>query len=152
MGSVKDVPNGYIQPAASEEGGTYGVQESNGIPPPSAHANGSSMEEITIPLNDVPAFTPTKKLRVVTIGAGYSGLIFAHKLQHVYNEEMDVLIDHVIYEAKDQPGVSHDPWLSSRVAHPSTGHMGRQFIPRRAMRRTELYIRTPNYSGPLYRG
>jgi len=38
-----------------------------------------------------------RKLRVVTIGAGFSGLIFAHKIQHEQPELQD-FIDHVIYE------------------------------------------------------
>lgn len=55
-------------------------------------------------MNDEPAFTPRKKLRIVTIGAGFSGLILAHKIQHEYADEMQDLIDHVIYEAKDVVG------------------------------------------------
>ena len=102
MGSIDDIPNGHVQPVDSEEGGTYGVEAPNGIPPSSAHNNGAYMEN------------STRKLRVVTIGAGYSGLTFAHKLQHVYNKEMETLMDHVIYEAKDQPGVS------CYAIHPST--------------------------------
>ncbi|KAF2094438.1 FAD/NAD(P)-binding domain-containing protein [Rhizodiscina lignyota] len=105
MGSIQDsVTNGHSQPPDSEEGGTYGFDAPNGIPPASARANPAYVEQITIPLNNVPAFTPRRKLRVVTIGAGYSGLTLAHRLQHIYNKEMDQLIDHVIYEAKDQPG------------------------------------------------
>lgn len=57
-----------------------------------------------IPLHDELAFTPTKKLRVVTIGAGFSGLILAHKLQHEHVNEMQDLVDHVIYESKDVVG------------------------------------------------
>ncbi len=57
-----------------------------------------------IPLYNVPAFTPTKKLRVITVGAGFSGLIFAHKVQHEYVKEMSELVEHVIYETKDVVG------------------------------------------------
>lgn len=122
MGSIEeDIPNGHTQLLDSEEGGTYGVTPPNCIPPSSAHANGAHMEEITIPLNDVPAFTPSKKLRVVTIGAGYSGLILAHKIQHVYRKELEGLMDHAIYEAKDQPGVS---WKS--VSYASNINSGRR--------------------------
>lgn len=111
MGSIEDnVANGHTQPLDGEEGGTYGVQAPSGIPPATAHSNHSHMQEITVPLNDVPAFTPTKKLRVVTIGAGYSGLILAHKLQYVH-KEIAQLLDFVIYEAKDQPGVSIDSFV-----------------------------------------
>lgn len=62
------------------------------------------MPNITIPLNDSPAFTPERKLRVVTIGAGYSGLIFAHKLQYTYAKEAESILEHTIFEAKDQVG------------------------------------------------
>lgn len=44
-----------------------------------------------------------RKLRVVTIGAGFSGLVFAHKIQHEQPELQD-FIDHTIYEANDEIG------------------------------------------------
>jgi cation diffusion facilitator CzcD-associated flavoprotein CzcO len=62
------------------------------------------MENITIPLNDVPAFTPTKRLKVAIIGAGYSGLIMAYKLMYQHKAETEPILDFVIYEAKDVPG------------------------------------------------
>lgn len=62
------------------------------------------MEDITAPLNDVPAFTPTKKLRVVIVGAGYSGLIMAHKLMYQHAKETEEILDFTIFEAKDVPG------------------------------------------------
>jgi hypothetical protein len=124
MGSFEKDINGHTQPLDSEEGGTYEVKPPNGFPPSSAHANGAHMKEITVPLNDVPAFTPSKKLRVVTIGAGYSGLILAHKIQHVYSKELDGLMDHVIYEAKDQPGVSLKGYLTHQLLTLLAGHMG----------------------------
>lgn len=76
----------------------------------------SELKDICIPLIDQPAYTP-KKLRVVTIGAGYSGLIFAHKFQHQYPDLND-FIDFTIFEANDgiggtwkvntYPGVAND--------------------------------------------
>lgn len=91
---------------ASEEGGTYGASTNNGhhIPPANAHAHGSNMEDITIPLYDMPAFTPTRRLKVAIIGAGYSGLIMAHKLMYQHKSEVEKIVDFVIYEAKDVPG------------------------------------------------
>lgn len=62
-----------------------------------------------IPMHDVTAWTPRKKLRVVTVGAGFSGLLFAHKLQHEYPEMQD-LVDHTIYEAKHDIGGT---WLAN---------------------------------------
>lgn len=62
----------------------------------------SGLSNISIPLIDKPAYSP-RKLRVATIGAGYSGLVFAHKLQHEQPDLQD-FIDHVIYEANDDVG------------------------------------------------
>jgi cation diffusion facilitator CzcD-associated flavoprotein CzcO len=62
------------------------------------------MEDISIPLHNVPAFTPSKKLKIGIIGAGYSGLIMAHKLMHEHKEEMSKIVEFTIYEAKDVPG------------------------------------------------
>ena len=44
-----------------------------------------------------------RKLRVATIGAGFSGLMFAHKIQHE-RPELQEFIDHTIYEANDDIG------------------------------------------------
>lgn len=57
---------------------------------------------IEIPLVDNPAYTP-RKLRVVTIGAGLSGLTFAHKIQHAHPELQD-FISHTTFEALDEVG------------------------------------------------
>lgn len=74
------------------------------IPPAEAHWNSDYVKRITIPLNDTPAWTPTKRLRVVIIGAGYSGMMMAQKLQHKHKAEMDRLIDFVIYESRSTVG------------------------------------------------
>ncbi|KAJ9663843.1 hypothetical protein H2198_000603 [Neophaeococcomyces mojaviensis] len=62
----------------------------------------SNLEQICIPMIDQPAYTP-RKLRVATIGAGYSGLIFAHKIQHE-QPDLQKFIEHVIFEANDGVG------------------------------------------------
>src|SRR5690242_4838191 len=62
----------------------------------------SELKAIQIPLLDQPAYTPNK-LRVVTIGAGYSGLLFAHKFQHEQPDLQD-FIDHTIFEANSGVG------------------------------------------------
>ena len=74
------------------------------IPPAELHGDPEYIKRITIPLNDTTAWKPRRKLRVVTIGAGYSGMIFAQKLQHKYPKEMDEILEHVIYEARDDVG------------------------------------------------
>lgn len=76
------------------------TQATNGYP----YSSPDHYASIKIPMHDVPAFTPRKKLRVVTIGAGYSGMIFAHKLQYKYENELSTLIEHVIYESKSDAG------------------------------------------------
>ncbi|KAI6361558.1 hypothetical protein MCOR25_006462 [Pyricularia grisea] len=54
-------------------------------------------------LNNDHAYTPRKKLRVVTIGAGFSGLLMAHKFQHRFRE-MRELVQHTIFEALPEVG------------------------------------------------
>lgn len=66
------------------------------------HQNGIPKELYVIPLNDQLAFTP-RKLRVITVGAGFSGLLMAHKFQHRF-PEMDSIIDHTIYEKRHEVG------------------------------------------------
>jgi hypothetical protein len=68
-----------------------------------AYTNGtSSKSKFAIPLHQQLAFTP-RKIRVITIGAGYSGLIIAHKFQHRYPEMQD-MITHTIFEGRSEVG------------------------------------------------
>lgn len=48
------------------------------------------------------AYTP-RKLKVFTIGAGFSGLLIAHKFQHRFPEMQDI-VDHTIFEARSEVG------------------------------------------------
>jgi hypothetical protein len=48
------------------------------------------------------AYTP-RKIRVITIGAGFSGLLMAHKFQHRF-PEMDDIVEHKIFEALHDVG------------------------------------------------
>lgn len=74
-------------------------------------SNGSTHHsQIDLSLSNVNAWTPERKLDVVTIGAGFSGLIFAHKLQHQY-PELQQLVNHKIFEARDDIGGT---WLVNR--------------------------------------
>lgn len=54
------------------------------------------------------AYTP-RKLKVITIGAGFSGLLIAHKLQHRF-PEMQEFIEHTIYESRKDVGGT---WLAN---------------------------------------
>jgi hypothetical protein len=59
------------------EGGSFQAKRVNGIPPAESHENSEYMKRITIPLNKTYPSRPRKKLRVVAIGAGYSGMTLA---------------------------------------------------------------------------
>lgn len=59
-------------------------------------------KNIDIPLLEQPAYTP-HRLRVVVIGAGFSGLIFAYKYQHEF-PDLQEFIDLTIFEALDGVG------------------------------------------------
>lgn len=62
--------------------------------------SGSNVEPL---LRKTPAYSTSRKLRVITIGAGYSGLIFAHKLRYEF-PEMESIVDHTIFEARADVG------------------------------------------------
>jgi hypothetical protein len=62
------------------------------------------------PLQSSAAHTPQRKLKIVTVGAGFSGLIFAHKLQHE-RPEFQQLVSHKIFELRDDIGGT---WLVNR--------------------------------------
>lgn len=64
----------------------------------------------TAALYPEPAYTPRGKIRIATVGAGFSGLIFAYKLQHEQPEFQD-LVDHTILEARADLGGT---WLVNR--------------------------------------
>lgn len=93
-------------PAASDHTLSNGHHQdgANGVYP-NGVANGhaaSNSQNVDIPLNDQYAFTP-RKLRVVTIGAGFSGLMMAHKFQHRF-PEMQEFIEHTIFEKHNNLG------------------------------------------------
>ena len=60
--------------------------------------DGSSRE----PLLPQAAFTPTRRMRVVCIGGGMSGLMVAWKIQHGF--ELEDEIDLAIYERNPEIG------------------------------------------------
>lgn len=72
-------------------------------PDPALHAgNKAHLRRAEVALNNEPAYTP-RRLRVITIGAGYSGLTLAHKFQHQHPELQDI-VDHTIYESRSELG------------------------------------------------
>ncbi|KAE8418416.1 hypothetical protein BDV36DRAFT_283037 [Aspergillus pseudocaelatus] len=56
----------------------------------------------TVPLNQQYGYTP-RKLRVITIGAGFSGLLMAHKIQHRF-PELEEFVTHKIFEMRSDIG------------------------------------------------
>ncbi|KAF9889912.1 hypothetical protein FE257_006784 [Aspergillus nanangensis] len=56
----------------------------------------------TIPMNPEYAYTP-RKLRIITIGAGFSGLLIAHKLQHRF-PDLQNFVEHKLFEARSDVG------------------------------------------------
>jgi cation diffusion facilitator CzcD-associated flavoprotein CzcO len=67
-------------------------------------------QDLDNPLHREPAFTPRRKLKIVTVGAGFSALIFAHKLQHE-RPEFQHLVTHKIFELRNDIGGT---WLINR--------------------------------------
>ncbi|GAM38806.1 hypothetical protein TCE0_033r09844 [Talaromyces pinophilus] len=59
-------------------------------------------EGVGTTLKNAPAYTP-RRLRVITIGAGFSGLTLAHKFQHQH-PELQGIVDHTIYESRNELG------------------------------------------------
>ena len=98
------------QKEPSLEEATGPKAQTNGIPPADAHGHSDHMKNITVPLRNVHAFTPQKKLRVVTIGCGYAGMTMAQKLQHKYKDEMNTILEHIIYEGRSKAGGT---WLAN---------------------------------------
>ncbi|KAI9148728.1 putative sterigmatocystin biosynthesis monooxygenase stcW [Paramyrothecium foliicola] len=54
------------------------------------------------------AYTP-RKIKVITIGAGFSGLLIAHKFQHRF-PEIQGIVEHKIFEARNDIGGT---WLAN---------------------------------------
>ena len=76
---------------------------SDTTPNPTAHAGDTRhLKDVSTELRFLPAYT-SRKLRVITIGAGYSGLTLAHKFQHQHSDLSEV-IDHTIYEVRSELG------------------------------------------------
>lgn len=91
-----------MSPAAQDNqtNGSLNGSRINGNGVTNGHTQDDS--DVNIPLNDQYAFTP-RKLKVVTIGAGFSGLLMAHKFQHRF-PEMQEYVEHTILERNSDIG------------------------------------------------
>ncbi|KAI9874579.1 MAG: hypothetical protein M1830_009589, partial [Pleopsidium flavum] len=76
--------------------------------PEEAHTNGSTNGTTTekphnwIPIAEHVLWKPTRKVKVISIGCGFSGLTMAQKIQNAY--KMDDRVEHVIYEKNPEIG------------------------------------------------
>ena len=90
---------GMVNGAHDEEVNGLHNSATNGVP----HSNEKQgNESFNIPLNQQYAYT-TRKLKVVTVGAGFSGLLMAHKFQHRF-PEMQEYVEHTILERNHELG------------------------------------------------
>lgn len=87
---VKDIKTNESAHTSNGSHQTNGVKASN------------QEQQYSIPLNKDYAFT-TRKLRVFTIGAGFSGLLMCHKFQHRFPEMQDI-VEHTLFEAREDIG------------------------------------------------
>lgn len=96
----KDIPSLHpeIKDASPETATSNGQPQTNGT----SSTNGTTDHMFSIPLRTVPAYS-ARKLRVITIGAGFSGMMFAHKLRYEH-PEIGEIVDHTIYEGRSQVG------------------------------------------------
>jgi len=79
--------------------------EANGEAPASGKRYGQPLPKEWIPLYRKPMRTPTRKLRVVTIGAGIAALNLAYKVYHEHNLIEDGIVESLkMYEANDDLG------------------------------------------------
>lgn len=100
------VTNGVAGGCGTESNHAHFLNDKNGVRP-----NGiASPRGIDVPMRDVSGWTPERKLDIITVGAGFSGLILAHKLQHQYPEFQEI-VNHKIFEARDDVGGT---WLVNR--------------------------------------
>jgi hypothetical protein len=74
----------------------------------SAHLIYDTPADDAFKLSSQYAYT-ARKVKVITIGAGFSGLLIAHKLQHRFPEMRDI-VEHKIFEMRSDVGGT---WLAN---------------------------------------
>lgn len=97
-------------------GHTNGHTNGTATPLDSSSTSEKPVHPRSVPLNREYGYTP-RKLRIITIGAGFSGLLMAHKIQHRF-KELEEYVTHTIFEMRkdiggtwlvnDYPGVQCD--------------------------------------------
>lgn len=61
-----------------------------------------------VSIKEEPAFTP-RTLKIVCIGAGFSGLTLAHKIKHQF--QLEGVVDYTIYDKNSEVGGT---WTENR--------------------------------------
>jgi hypothetical protein len=84
------------------------VSNVNGFRQAAATATTNGVSEDPFKLDAKFAYTP-RKMRVITIGAGLSGLLMAHKFQHRFPEMRDI-VEHKIFDMRSDIGGT---WLAN---------------------------------------
>lgn len=79
---------------------TTGIQNGDGLTPANRVANGETPGS-WVPCAEHPVYS-RRKLKIICIGAGYSGLTLAHKLDHEL--QLGDVIELTIYEKNPQVG------------------------------------------------
>lgn len=78
--------------------------EANGKLPDPPVRYGEPLPSHHIPLYMKPVRTPTRRLRIVCIGAGISAMNLAHKIYHEWNDALGDYTELVLYEANESLG------------------------------------------------
>lgn len=68
----------------------------------SQSTDGHGLKGLPVSFNPDFALKP-RKLRIITIGAGFSGLLIAHKFQHRF-PELQEFVNHTIFESRSDIG------------------------------------------------
>lgn len=96
---IEGVDRGEDQSGIS---GIYHQHDSKSNTPIATHTEHAQDSQHFIPMVNRVLWEPEKKVKVISIGCGFSGLTLAQKIQHKY--KLDHKIDHTIYEKNCEIG------------------------------------------------
>lgn len=83
---------------------TRSADTANGDEPESHMRYGECLSDTWIPMYMRTMRTPTRKLRIVAIGAGFSSMNLAYRIYHHHRELLGGMCELQIYEAMDDIG------------------------------------------------
>lgn len=108
VGAIQQSEVPEIPPSCEDRMKPDGYTNGEGMPKPvtttvtNGFGKSDGNQRQTVHLNTEYAYT-ARKLRVITIGAGFSGLLMCHKIQHKFPELSD-FVEHTLFEAHDDVG------------------------------------------------